>query len=74
MIINNALTLLFQAVGCNLMMYQVDLHFKTDPELLHVAEEFAADNKIFLEAVAEAWTTLVNADMFDGPTGNLCKS
>ena len=56
------------------MMYQVDLHFKTDPELLHVAEEFAADNKVFLEAVAEAWTTLVNADMFDGPTGNLCNS
>lgn len=54
-------------------MYRVDLHFRTDPELLAVSEEFAADNKVFLEAVAEAWTTLVNADMFDGPTGNLCR-
>lgn len=53
-------------------MYQVDLHFKTDPELLALSQQFAADNKKFLAEVSVAWTTLVNADMFDGPTGNLC--
>ena len=54
------------------MMYQVDLYFKTDPELLAITEEFAGDNEGFLAEVSLAWQALVNSDMFDGPTGNLC--
>ena len=53
-------------------MYEVDLHFKTDPELLAITHQFAADNQFFLKEVGRAWTKIVNADMFDGPAGNLC--
>ena len=53
-------------------MYKSDIFFKSDPELMAITYEFAADNKLFLEEVSTAWSLLVNADMFDGPANNLC--
>ena len=61
-----------QAVGRDLLMYKTDLFLKSDPELLAISQEFASDNTAFLEEFIKAWTILVNADMFDGPAGNLC--
>ena len=53
-------------------MYSLDLHFKTDPELAVITEQFALSQDLFLSELAEAWTLLMNADMFDGPLGNRC--
>ena len=64
----------FQAVGEDLLMYKVDTFFLSDPELLVYSQEFASDNSAFLEEFIKAWTILVTADMFDGPSGNLCFS
>ena len=53
-------------------MYKSDIYFKSDPELMAITYEFAADNKVFLEELSAAWSLLVTADMFDGPANNLC--
>ncbi len=49
-----------------------DMWLLWDPELLAIADQFAANNTLFLETLTGAWTTLMNADRFDGPTGNVC--
>lgn len=54
-------------------MYKSDLFFKTDPELAAISQRFAEDNSLFLATVSEAWQLLINADMFDGPSGNKCR-
>ena len=56
------------------MMYRADMYFKTDPELSAIAMEFAQDKTQFLRVLAEAWTLLMNADMFDGPQGIKCNN
>ena len=56
------------------MMYRSDMYFKTDPELSAIAMEFAQDQDQFLRVLAEAWTLLMNADMFDGPQGMKCNN
>ena len=56
------------------MMYRSDMYFKTDPELSAIAMEFAQDEAHFLRVMAEAWTLLMNADMFDGPQGLKCNN
>ena len=61
-----------QAEGADLLMYRLDIYFKTDPELAVIAQQFAADEALFLSELGQAWTLLMNADMFDGPQGNLC--
>ena len=53
-------------------MYSLDIYFKTEPELSVIAQQFAVDEALFLSEVGEAWSLLMNADMFDGPLGNLC--
>ena len=53
-------------------MYKLDIFFKTDPELSVIAQEFALDEAMFLSEVIDAWSLLMNADMFDGPMGNRC--
>ena len=53
-------------------MYRLDIYFKTEPELAVITQQFAANEALFLSELAEAWTLLMNADMFDGPRGNLC--
>jgi len=44
-----------------------------DPEFLAAAQDFSADNEMFLEEFAAAWTKVMQADRYDGPTGNLCE-
>ena len=55
-------------------MYKADTFLKSDPELLAISQEFASNNSAFLEEFISAWTILVNADMFNGPSGNFCFS
>ena len=55
-------------------MYRLDIYFKTDPELSVIAEQFAVNEALFLSELAEAWTLIMNADMFDGPLGNKCQT
>merc|ERR1711871_1351475 len=63
---------LYRARGKELYMKPADLFFKTDAELLAISQSFAEDNDYFLKELAKAWTKLMTADRFDGPTGNVC--
>eukprot|EP00041_Stephanoeca_diplocostata_P023821 m.593203 g.593203 ORF g.593203 m.593203 type:complete len:555 (+) comp22392_c0_seq4:845-2509(+) len=58
----------------SLFMLKTDMWIRFDPELAAAGEEFAADNRVFLDVFATAWTKLMNADRFDGPGNNLCDS
>ena len=53
-------------------MYRLDIYFKTEPELAVITHQFAVNEALFLSELSQAWTLLMNADMFDGPRGNLC--
>ena len=53
-------------------MYRLDIYFKTEPELAVIAHQFAASEALFLSELGQAWSLLMNADMFDGPRGSLC--
>ena len=55
-----------------LHMYKVDVQFKFNAELLHIAREYASDNQMFVNEFSVAWTKLSNADRFHGPVGNVC--
>ncbi|KAG2448406.1 hypothetical protein HYH02_006298 [Chlamydomonas schloesseri] len=61
------------AGGTGLFMTPTDLAIKWDAEMLAIAQEFATDNKAFLQTFASAWSGLMNADRFDGPDGNVCE-
>ena len=43
-----------------------------DPTLQAIAQDYAADGELFRDEIALAWTKLMNADRFDGSTGNVC--
>lgn len=45
---------------------------RDDPEFSAIAKEYAANNKLFLQAFKAAWTKVMNADRFKGPAGNIC--
>jgi catalase (peroxidase I) len=62
----------YKAKGKELYMLKSDLALRFDPEFSVVAQEYASDNGRFLADFAVAWTKLMNADRFDGPTGNVC--
>jgi len=62
----------YQALGTNLFMMPSDLNLLADAEWLGIAQEYAADNTLFLNEFAAAWTRLVNIDRFAGPLGNAC--
>jgi len=62
----------FKARGKELYMVQTDLNLRWDASYLAVAQEFAADNQLFLKEFASAWTKVMNSDRFAGPDGNLC--
>jgi len=49
-----------------------DMPIKYQPEFLVVAEEYYTNQNAFFTDFSAAWTKLMNADRFDGPTGNLC--
>lgn len=63
----------FKAKGKGLFMLPADLLFRTDPELAAISEEYAADNDLFLDDFAAAWTRLMEADRFSGPAGSVCE-
>ena len=62
------------AANADRFMLASDLAVKYDPVFATAAQELAADNDLFLDEFKSAWTTLMNADRFDGPDGNLCAS
>jgi len=43
-----------------------------DAQYLSMVQEYAANNTMFLQDFADAWTRLANIDRFNGPTDNLC--
>merc|ERR1712087_682720 len=55
-------------------MLTTDMLIRGDPDLALFAQEFIDDEDEFLRTFGEAWTTVMNADRFDGPAGNLCAS
>merc|ERR1719192_3019069 len=50
-----------------------DFLLTLEPSFLAAAQDFSADNDMFLEEFVAAWTKVMNADRFDGPVGNLCE-
>ena len=63
-----------QAAGKELYAQSQDLMLRYDNEYLAIVQEYAQDSKLFLSEFSDAWTSLMNADRFDGPTGNKCDS
>uniref|UniRef100_A0A7S4BLV4 Plant heme peroxidase family profile domain-containing protein n=1 Tax=Chrysotila carterae TaxID=13221 RepID=A0A7S4BLV4_CHRCT len=63
---------MFKAKGKELYRLKTDLALLYDAELAAIATDFAADIEAFRDAFAAAWAKIMNADRFDGPTGNLC--
>eukprot|EP00051_Salpingoeca_urceolata_P026673 m.478160 g.478160 ORF g.478160 m.478160 type:complete len:758 (-) comp21053_c0_seq1:38-2311(-) len=63
---------LYKARNKDIHRLASDMAFAWDPELAGISEAFAEDNTHFVNTLAHAWTTILNADRFDGPTGNLC--
>jgi catalase (peroxidase I) len=46
-------------------MMPTDLALRWDPSLAAIAQDYAADNRLFLKNFAAAWTKLMNADRFE---------
>uniref|UniRef100_A0A6B2KZL8 Plant heme peroxidase family profile domain-containing protein n=1 Tax=Arcella intermedia TaxID=1963864 RepID=A0A6B2KZL8_9EUKA len=63
----------YQAVGKELYMLPMDLAIRWDDTFLAIAQDFASDQSMFVREFLSAWVKMMNADRFDGPTGNLCK-
>ena len=55
-------------------MYDVDFQFldSRNTKLYAIAERYAADEELFKENLANAWTKLASADMYDGPFKHRC--
>eukprot|EP00898_Chlorokybus_atmophyticus_P002812 jgi/Chlat1/3531/Chrsp23S03802 len=51
-----------------------DLALIWDTEYKAIVQEFAVSPQAFKRALVRGWTKIMNADRFDGPDGNLCKS
>jgi catalase (peroxidase I) len=62
----------YRAEGKFIYMTPSDLGIRWDTTYEAIAQDFAADNNMFLMEFASAWTKVMNIDRFDGPTGNLC--
>ena len=62
----------FKASGKNIYALKTEAMLGWDAELLAVAQEYAVDEAAFKAELATAWTKLMTADRFDGPTGNVC--
>ncbi|CAM9581686.1 unnamed protein product [Hapterophycus canaliculatus] len=63
----------YQAVGkSDVFALATDLALIWDPEFKAQSFMYATDNDLFLKEFSSAWTTLMNADRYDGPTGNVC--
>jgi len=55
-------------------MLTEDLAIKWDPSLYTIAEQYHANNTLFLIEFARAWNKLVTLDRFKGPTDNVCST
>jgi len=62
----------YRAVGKDLFMVQTDMNIKYQADWLAIAQEYAADNNLFLSDFAQAWSKLMNIDRFSGPSSNAC--
>merc|ERR1719436_542547 len=63
----------YKAAGKNgLTVLKDDILLISAAEYLTVVQQFAGDETLYLKTLAAAWTKLMNADRFDGPTRNLC--
>jgi len=63
----------YSAPGKNgVKILQDDILLISAAEYLAVVQEFAADEDMWLSTLTSAWTKLMNADRFDGPTRNVC--
>mmetsp|Transcript_23092 Transcript_23092/g.56104 ORF Transcript_23092/g.56104 Transcript_23092/m.56104 type:complete len:700 (+) Transcript_23092:60-2159(+) len=62
----------YKAKGKDLFMLKTDLLLKYDAELQAIAFEFAESKDAFIKAFSSAWTAMMNADRFKGPTGSVC--
>lgn len=45
-----------------------------DPDMAEAVKEFAHDADKLDAELGSAWVYLMNADRFDGPTGNVCSA
>jgi len=53
-------------------MMDTDLLLLYDAPLLAIVQEFASDATEFMKQFQSAWAKVMNADRFDGPSGNVC--
>lgn len=58
--------------GGDIFALPIDVAILMDPALKAIAQDYAADEELFLLQFAAAWVKMANADRFDGPAGNLC--
>jgi hypothetical protein len=58
--------------GQDLYLKPGDVVVKDDKDWRPIAEAFAADNNKFLKAFGSAYTKMMNADRFKGPSGSVC--
>jgi hypothetical protein len=58
--------------GQYVYMTPEDMVIRNDPELSAIAKQYVMNNEIFLQDFSAAWTKIMNADRFKGPTGNEC--
>lgn len=59
---------MYKAEGKALFMQQTDMFLLEDEHLRSIVSEYAANSAVFLAEFAAAWTQLIVADRFDGPT------
>merc|ERR1711918_163897 len=53
-------------------MQQTGMLLLDDEHLRSIVNEYATNSAVFLAEFAAAWTQLIVADRFDGPTGTTC--
>merc|ERR1712050_419586 len=58
--------------GNKFLMNSEDVLLVSDPSFRMAVERMAFDEAHFKDVLAYAWAKLMNADRFDGPTGNVC--
>jgi len=64
----------YTAAGSSgLTMLRDDILLISAPQYKAIVQEFAGDESAYLATLAAAWTKMMNADRFDGPTGNVCE-
>lgn len=63
----------YQAVGkSGVYALATDLALVWDPEFKAQSTIYAEDNDQFLDEFGSAWTAVMNADRFNGPTSSVC--